>query len=66
MIFQIILATVAVIAGGIASLAGFGTGSLLTPLLSLQYGISIAVAGVSIAHLFGTASRPFFPQKIYK
>lgn len=63
MIFQIILATIAIIAGGIASLAGFGIGSLLTPLLALQYGIGIAVAGVSIAHLFGTALRFFFLRR---
>lgn len=63
MVFQIILAIVAVIAGGIASLAGFGIGSLLTPLLALKTGISVAVAGVSIAHLFGTALRFFFLRK---
>jgi uncharacterized membrane protein YfcA len=63
MIFQIILAVVAIIAGGIASLAGFGIGSLLTPLLALKTGISIAVAGVSIAHLFGTALRFFLIRR---
>ncbi len=63
MVFQIILAIVATIAGGIASLAGFGIGSLLTPLLALKTGISIAVAGVSIAHFFGTALRFYFLRK---
>jgi uncharacterized membrane protein YfcA len=53
-IFSIILVIVAFIAGGIASLAGFGIGSLLTPLLALKTGISVAVAGVSIAHFCGT------------
>jgi uncharacterized membrane protein YfcA len=57
MIFQIILAIVAIVAGAVASLAGFGIGSLLTPLLAVKTGISIAVAGVSIAHFFGTALR---------
>ena len=57
MSFQILLAIVAVIAGGIASLAGFGIGSMLTPLLTLKISIGIAVAGVSIAHLFGTSLR---------
>jgi uncharacterized protein len=57
MAFQAILAIVAIIAGGIASLAGFGIGSLLTPLVSIKTGISIAVVGVSIAHFFGTALR---------
>ncbi len=57
MVFQSILAAVAIIAGGIASLAGFGFGSLLTPLLAVKTGIAVAVAGVAIAHFFGTALR---------
>jgi uncharacterized membrane protein YfcA len=56
-IFQAILAIIAFIAGGIASIAGFGIGSLLTPLLAMKMGIGIAVAGVAIAHFFGTALR---------
>jgi uncharacterized membrane protein YfcA len=63
MIFPVILAIVAVIAGGIASLAGFGIGSLLTPILAFKTGISVAVVGVSIAHLFGTALRFFLLRK---
>lgn len=63
MVFPIIVAIVAVVAGGVASLAGFGIGSLLTPLLAIKTGISIAVAGVAIAHFFGTALRFFFLRK---
>jgi uncharacterized membrane protein YfcA len=63
MIFEIIMAIVAVVAGGVASLAGFGIGSLLTPLLAIQTGIGIAVAGVAIAHIFGTALRFFLLRK---
>lgn len=63
MVFSMILALAAVIAGAIASLAGFGIGSLLTPLLALKTGLSVAVAGVSIAHLFGTALRFFLLRK---
>jgi uncharacterized membrane protein YfcA len=63
MIFQIILAIVAIIAGGIASLAGFGIGSMLTPLIAWKIGISIAVGGVSIAHFFGTALRFFLLRR---
>ena len=63
MIFQIILAIVAILAGAVASLAGFGIGSLLTPLLAVKIGIGIAVAGVSIAHFFGTALRFLFLRK---
>jgi uncharacterized protein len=61
--FSIILAIVAIISGAIASLAGFGIGSLLTPALAFQTGISIAVAGVSIAHFFGTGIRFFLLRK---
>jgi uncharacterized protein len=63
-IFDIVLVFVAVIAGGIASISGFGIGSLLTPLLALKTGTSIAVAGVSIAHFLGTALR-FWMWKQY-
>jgi uncharacterized protein len=63
MAFSIILLVVAIVSGAIASLAGFGIGSLLTPLLALKTGLSVAVAGVSIAHLFGTALRFFLLRK---
>jgi uncharacterized protein len=63
MMFQIILGFVAIVAGAVASLAGFGIGSLLTPLLAVKTGIGIAVAGVSIAHFFGTALRFFLMRK---
>jgi uncharacterized membrane protein YfcA len=62
-VFETFLAVVAVMAGAVASLAGFGIGSLLTPLLALRTGIGIAVAGVSIAHFFGTALRFFLVRK---
>jgi len=48
---------VAIIAGGIAAMSGFGIGSLLTPLLAVHYGTKLAVAMVSIPHLAGTAAR---------
>jgi uncharacterized membrane protein YfcA len=63
MIFQTILAVVAIVAGAVASLAGFGIGSMLTPLLALETGIGVAVAGVSIAHFFGTALRFFLLRR---
>jgi uncharacterized membrane protein YfcA len=47
----------ALIAGGIASIAGFGIGSVLTPALSLWLDAKVAVALVSIPHLIGTALR---------
>jgi uncharacterized protein len=48
---------IAAVAGGIASVTGFGIGSLLTPVLSLQAPLKIAVAAVSIPHFIGTAIR---------
>jgi uncharacterized membrane protein YfcA len=47
----------AVLAGAIASLAGFGIGSVLTPLLALSVGAKQAVVAVSIPHLAATAIR---------
>jgi uncharacterized membrane protein YfcA len=57
--FHLVVLVVAMAAGGIASVTGFGIGSLLTPLLGMQIGIKLAVAAVSIPHLIGTAVRLF-------
>ncbi len=56
-LFYSLVGIVAVIAGAVASVAGFGIGSLLTPTLGWQYGIKLAVAAVSIPHVLGTAFR---------
>jgi len=53
----------AIIAGGIASVAGFGIGSLLTPLLSLQVETKVAVAAISIPHFLGTLLRFWLLRK---
>jgi uncharacterized membrane protein YfcA len=60
--FAIALVTIAAIAvaafaGAVASVAGFGIGSILTPLFALASGMKIAVAAVSIPHMAGTALR---------
>jgi uncharacterized membrane protein YfcA len=47
----------AVLSGGTAAIAGFGIGSLLTPLLAATYGTSTAVAAVAIPHAAATALR---------
>jgi uncharacterized protein len=47
----------AIVAGAIASLAGFGIGSVLTPLLAFSVGTKEAVIAVSIPHLVATAIR---------
>lgn len=57
MTFQVILGAVAIIAGAVASVVGFGIGSLLTPLLAVRVGTQLAVAAISIPHVFATALR---------
>jgi uncharacterized membrane protein YfcA len=47
----------AIVAGAIASVTGFGIGSILTPTLSLWMDGRLAVAVVSVPHLIGTAIR---------
>ena len=55
MIVAVVL--VADVAGAIAAVAGFGIGSLLTPLLALETGTRLAVAAVAIPHFVGTLQR---------
>jgi uncharacterized membrane protein YfcA len=50
-------AAVAVVAGAVAAMTGFGIGSLLTPVLALSVDTRLAVAAVSIPHVVGTAVR---------
>lgn len=57
MLFEFAVTAAAIVAGSIASIAGFGIGSVLTPLLALRVGTRVAVAAVSIPHVFGTAVR---------
>ena len=56
-LFEVLVATAALVAGAIASVVGFGIGGVLTPLLSLQLGTRLAVAAVSIPHLIATIAR---------
>jgi uncharacterized membrane protein YfcA len=55
--FELSLTVVAILAGSIASVTGFGIGSLLTPILALKMDTRLAVAAISIPHLIGTALR---------
>lgn len=57
MIFAIIIAVVSVVAGAVASVVGFGIGSLLTPLFAVRFGTQLAVAAISIPHVFATGLR---------
>jgi uncharacterized protein len=61
--FAVLLVFASLAAGTVASVSGFGIGSLLTPLLSLKTGIGTAVAGVAVAHLCGTALRFFLMHR---
>jgi uncharacterized membrane protein YfcA len=56
-IFASFLALVGFLAAGIASVTGFGIGSLLTPVLAIETGTKLAVAAVAIPHAVGTAQR---------
>ncbi len=55
--FDTLIAVAAILAGAIASVAGFGIGSILTPLFAIHFGTKLAVAAVSIPHLIATALR---------
>jgi uncharacterized membrane protein YfcA len=55
--FLVAVFVVALVSGGIAAVAGFGVGSLLTPLLLPYLGVKLAVAAVALPHLAGVALR---------
>lgn len=52
-----LLTCAAILAGAIASISGFGIGSILTPLLASWVGTKLGVAVVAIPHFIGTALR---------
>ncbi len=52
-----LLVVVGFVAAAIASVTGFGIGSLLTPVLAIQTGTKVAVAAIAIPHAVGTAQR---------
>lgn len=54
---EILVGCAAILAGAVASVAGFGIGSILTPLLSVEVGTRAAVAAISIPHFVGTLTR---------
>jgi len=53
----LVILVVAIVAGAVAAVTGFGIGSLLTPVLALSVDTRVAVAAVSIPHVVGTAMR---------
>jgi uncharacterized membrane protein YfcA len=48
---------VAILSGATATVVGFGIGSLMTPLLAVEFGTSTAVALVTVPHAVATAVR---------
>ena len=60
---SLLLAVVGFVAGAIASVSGFGIGSLLTPLLAVRVGTKLAVAAVSVPHMAATALRFWLLRK---
>lgn len=54
---------VGVVAGAVAAVAGFGIGSLLTPLYISSLGARTAIAVVSVPHFTATALRLWLLQK---
>jgi uncharacterized protein len=57
LIFQAILLLISAFAASVAALAGFGIGSILTPLLATQIEMKLAVAAISIPHLVASIVR---------
>src|SRR5439155_24051973 len=55
--FTVVATVAAVVARAIASISGFGIGSVLTPVLSTQFDVRLAIAMVSLPHLAGTFAR---------
>lgn len=55
--FDLAVGLVGIAAGSVAAIAGFGVGSLLTPLLTTQFDAKLAVALVALPHAIATTVR---------
>jgi uncharacterized protein len=62
-LFLLLMSAVAFVAGAIASVSGFGIGSLLTPALALRVDTKLAVAAVSVPHFAATGLRLWIMRK---
>jgi uncharacterized protein len=56
-VFLLVVFLAGILSGATAAIAGFGIGSILTPLLLGRLGAPLAVAAVSIPHAIATAVR---------
>jgi uncharacterized membrane protein YfcA len=57
MTFAVVVGILAFVAGATSAVAGFGIGSILTPLLALAIGAKLAVAAAAVPHFLGNAVR---------
>src|SRR5688500_5583788 len=55
--YELLILAIAIAAGSVAAIVGFGIGSLLTPIFALNYPLKLAVAAVAIPHLLATSTR---------
>ena len=55
--FFVAVFIVAILSGATATVVGFGIGSLMTPLLAIEFGTTTAVALVTLPHAAATAVR---------
>lgn len=55
--FLVAVFIVAILSGATATVVGFGIGSLMTPLLAIEFGTTAAVALVTVPHAAATAVR---------
>jgi len=56
-VFLVAVAIVGILSGATATVVGFGIGSLMTPLLAIEFGTTTAVALVTVPHAAATAVR---------
>ena len=59
-VVDVLILVVAIFAGALSAVTGFGIGSLLTPVLAVLVDTRLAVAAVAIPHVIGTALRFWF------
>lgn len=57
--FETLAVAASFFGGAVASISGFGIGSIITPLLASRLGMGLAVPAVAIPHAAGTALRFF-------
>jgi uncharacterized membrane protein YfcA len=63
--FEFLIVVIGFLAGITASVAGFGIGTFLTPIVSVSTGTKVAIALVSLPHFLGNTLRfSFLKSKV--